>query len=162
MDPFRISAKLMDQLREEGWLEKQLKEGKSLQEIVEFSDGTMQKFYEVAYHLFQAGKDQDAADAFLFLSTLNPAVHIFWVGLGMAEQCLQHYEEALSAYAMASLTEMEDPLPYYHSAACYHALQDNENCRKSIEMALHYFEGKPEYAALKETAELIYKASHDL
>lgn len=154
MDPlatFRMPADLWKQLHQKGWLQEQMQEGKSLQEIIGFSDETMKQFYEAAYRLYNAGKESEAADAFLFLTTLNSSVEAFWLGLGMAEQCLQHYEEALSAYAMASMIIEDDPLPYYHSAACYQALQENENVRKSLELALQYF--GPEHASLKATAE---------
>ena len=131
-------------------LQEDLQAGKSLGEIVGFSEDAMQHFYAAAYQLYHSGRDKDAADAFFFLSALHPSVQVYWLGLGMAEQCLNRFEEALSAYAMASLLEPQDPLPYYHSAACYHALQDVINARKSLEMALDYF--GDDHAALKETA----------
>ena len=149
---FRLPPEFLEKLGQKGWMQEQIQAGKSLQEIIGYSDETMQKFYAAAYRLFQAEKESEAADAFLFLTALNPAVQAFWVGLGMAEQCLQHYEEALSAYAMASMTLVEDPLPYYYSAACYQALQDEDSARKSLEMALHYFGDNPAYASLKAAA----------
>lgn len=129
-----------------------LQAGQTLQEIMGISQERMEQFYQAAYNLFQAGKESQAADAFFFLTALNPAVHVYWVALGMVEQALHHYQEALSAYAMSSLTGVEDPLPYYHSAACYYALQDQVNMQKSLEMAIEYFADIPEHATMKETA----------
>jgi type III secretion system low calcium response chaperone LcrH/SycD len=138
-------------------LQKALQAGHSLQEIIGFPQELMQRFYSAAYNLFQTGKESEAADAFFFLATLNPAVHAYWLALGMADQCRHQYEEALSAYAMASLLEVENPLSYYHSAICYHALHDEENMRKSLELALEYAQGLPEHEAVRANVQLLLK-----
>lgn len=148
--PYQLSDSFIQKLQDRNALQEELQAGKSLGELVSFSEEAMQHFYEAAYQLYQSGRDKEAADAFFFLCTLHPAVQVYWLGLGMAEQCLNRFEEALSAYAMASLLEPQDPLPYYHSAACYHALQDAANARKSLEMALDYF--GDDHDALKATA----------
>lgn len=143
MDPLAVPYTLKS-------LQEDLLSGKSLGEIMGFGEEALQDFYAAAYQLYQAGRDSEAADAFFFLAALHPSVQVYWLGLGMAEQCLSHYEKALEAYSMASLLEPQDPLPYYHSAACYHALQDSLNARKSLEMALEYF--GDEDAPLQATA----------
>ncbi len=139
-------------------IRKALQAGQSLQEIIAFPQELMERFYAAAYTLFQVGKESEAADAFFFLATLNPSVHAYWLALGMAEQGLKRYENALAAYAMASLIEVEDPLSYYYSAACYHALQDEENMRRSLEMALQYFQDSPEHATMKKNAQILYSS----
>lgn len=129
----------------------QLKSGKTPQEIIGYSPEIMRQFYAAAYRLYQAGLDSEAADAFFFLTVLNPSVQVHWLALGMAEQCQKKYEDALIAYAMATLLKSDDPLPYYYSAVCYQALHEKENAQKSFQMALCYF--GEEHASLKAHAE---------
>lgn len=117
----------------------------------------MEQFYAVAYRLFQEGRINEAADALFFLTAMNPTVHIYWLAFGMAEQSLERYQEALSAYAMAALTEPENPVSFFHSALCYQALQDEENMRLSLETALQYFDDNPEYGTMKAAAQLLLR-----
>lgn len=152
---YRLPEDFLRKLRHSRALQQELMAGKPLHEIIGFSQEILQHFYAAAYRLYQTGKDSEAADAFFFLTALDPSVKVYWLGLGMAEQCLNRFEEALTAYAMASMIDVEDPLPYYHSGACYHAVRDLDNARKSLEMAIELF--GPEHATLKSTAQTVLK-----
>lgn len=145
LEEFYISPESQDS----HYLTKALEKGLSFQEILGFSAQTMVKFYGAAYTLFQQHKYREAADAFVFLTTLNPRVHEYWLGLGMAEQFNQEYETALTAYSMAAITHAENPWPHYHSATCYQKLSDPANARYALELALLTAGDNAEYAFLK-------------
>ena len=119
---------------------------------------TMEKFYQGAYNLFHQQEYRKAADAFVFLTTLNPYVHNYWLGLGMAEQLEGGYQEALLAYAMAILSDGSNPVTHYHSATCYRALNDKQSALQSLEMAIRCSGDKAEHLNLKEQA-LLAKAA---
>ncbi len=153
MEEFKIPADALEKLRDPDLLRKKISEGKVLQEIIGYSPATMEKFYYVAYKLFQHQQYQEAADAFIFLTTLNPYVFNYWLGLGMCEQLLKREEAALIAYATATLINVEHPVPHYHSASCYHALNDIGNALASLELALMYAEDKLEFNTIKKHAE---------
>lgn len=149
VEEFTIPEDALERLKDPAVIKQQMKEGKTFQEIIGYSSETMEKFYQVAYSLFQKQEYNKAADSFIFLTTLNPYVHNYWLGLGMAEQLGGTYQGALLAYAMAVLTNIENPTPHYQSASCYRQLNDLENAVMSYEMAARYCGDQPEYADIK-------------
>lgn len=147
-----IPNEALERLKDPEVVRRQVKEGKTFQEILGYSNEDMEKFYQAAYGLFQKQEYQKAADAFVFLTTLNPYVHSYWLGLGMSEQLGGGYQGALLAYAMAILTNVENPVAHYHSGSCYRMLQDDENALQSFEMALRCAGDAEEFDNLKERA----------
>jgi type III secretion system low calcium response chaperone LcrH/SycD len=148
MEEYKIPPEVMEMVKDPDILRKQVEEGKTLQEIFSFDDKTMLKFYLAAKSLFDRQEWKKAADAFMFLTSLNPYVSTYWLGLGMSEQLREEFHASLLAYAMAILTDIENPLPHYHSAKCYLALGEKHNAIQSFEMAIQCSKSKPEYAFL--------------
>lgn len=149
---FKISKKVQEKLKDKEWLKKQLASGKTAQEILGFSDEAMGKFYQAAYKIFEHQRYQDAANAFLFLVTLNPHNHDYWLGLGMATQMTGDYEAAIDAYEMAAITDAESPVPYFYLAKCLFAMHDRDSALQALDMALEYSGDNPEYTELKQQA----------
>ena len=83
-EEFKLSKKVKNKLKNKELLRKEMADGKSVQEIIEFSDSEMSKLCQSAFILFENKRYIDAANAFLFLVTLNPHVHDYWLGLGMS------------------------------------------------------------------------------
>lgn len=136
LEEFGIPEQVLSKLRDNNWVGEQLREGKTFQDMLNFSDSTMDQFYSKARHLFQIQRYEDASNAFVFLTTLNPYHYAYWIGLGMSDHLLQEYENALIAYAMASLCDPENPFPHYHAAACYQLTNDRENALLALEMVI--------------------------
>lgn len=150
---FKISKKVKEKLKDKAFLKKEFAKGKNAQQILEFSDDAMAKFYKAAYKLFENKKYQDAANAFLFLVTLNPYNHDYWLGLGMSTQMQGDFESAIDAYEMAAMYEIENPVPYFYLAKCLFAMHDRESALQALDLALEYSEGKSEYSDLKKQAQ---------
>lgn len=149
---FRISKKVKEKLDNKALLKKELAAGKSAQEIMEFTDESMAKFYAGAYHLFENKRYYDAANAFLFLVTLNPYNHDYWVGLGMTMQMCADFETAINAYEMAIICNLESPVPYFYLAKCLFAIHDRPSALEALNLALEYASEHPEYVDLKKQA----------
>lgn len=152
LSEFRLSEKAKEKLKNKKLLKKELAEGKSAQEIMGFSHETMAKFYQAAYLLFEHKRYQDAANAFLFLATLNPHNHDYWLGLGMATQLCQDYEAAIDAYELAALSDISSPVPYFYLAKCLFAIHDRESALQALELAIESADELPEFADLKSQA----------
>ncbi len=152
-----IPEEAMEKLRDPELIQKQVSEGKTFQEILGYTSEKMEKFYEGAYNLFQMQEYEKASDAFIFLTTLNPYVHSYWLGLGMAEQLKDHYNSALMAYSMANLTNMENPIPHYHSAKCYLALGDKINAMIALETTLSIAAATDQHLDLVESVKAALK-----
>lgn len=152
IEEFRIPKEALEKLKDPELLRRKINEGKVLQEIIGYSPETMEKFYQIAYKLFQHQQYQEAADAFIFLTTLNPYVFNYWLGLGMCEQLCGKFDGALIAYATSILINVTNPIPQYHSSACYKALNDSGNAIASLELAILYAGEKPEFDSIKKHA----------
>lgn len=151
-DGFKLSKKAKQKLENEEKLLEELAAGKSAQEILEFSDEAMAKFYGAAYQLFKYRKFADAANAFLFLVTLNPYNFDYWLGLGMSTQMCNEFDVAIDAYEMAAICNVDSPVPYFYLAKCFFAIHDRENALTSLDLALEYSEENEEYADLRNQA----------
>lgn len=149
---FKVSKRIQKKLNDKEWLKKEFAKGRSAQEIMEFSDETMAKFYRAAHHLFERERYTEAADAFLFLVTLNPKNPEFWLGLGMSTQMSGNFEDAIDAFEMAAFYKLDDPVPYFYLAKCLFALNDQENALQALDLAVEYASDSSEFADLKDQA----------
>jgi len=148
---FYISDELKKKLKSKEWIKKELAKGKSAQEILQISDEVMQKLYNAAYRLFDNARYVDAADAFLFLVTLNPRNYEYWLGLGLCAQLNREYEAAFDAYEMAAYQNLESPLPYFYLAKCLFAMHDRDSALLAIDLAID-FSDSDEYADIHQEA----------
>lgn len=149
---FKISKKVKEKLKNKKLLKKELAEGKTAQELMEFSNETMAKFYAGAYRLFEHRKYVDAGNAFLFLVTLNPYNHDYWLGLGMSTQMNGDFEGAIDAYEMAAICQLNNPIPYFYLAKCLFAVHDRESALQAIDLAIEYAGDDVQYSSLKQQA----------
>lgn len=152
LDEFKISKKTKAKLKDKKWLKKEFAKGRAAQDILGFSNETMAKFYGAAYRLFEHRKYVDAANAFLFLVTLNPYNHDYWLGLGMAAQMTGDFDAAVDSYEMAAACEVTNPVPYFYLAKCLFAMHDRDSAIQALDLALEHAEDIPEYAELKRQA----------
>jgi type III secretion system low calcium response chaperone LcrH/SycD len=151
-DDFKISKKVRHKLKNREAIKKEIESGKSFQEILEFSDAAMSRFYHSANHLFENKRYPDAANAFLFLVTLEPHISRYWIGLGMSAQMCHDYEAAIDAYEMAAICEIENPEPYFYLAKCLFAVHDREATLQALDLAIEYAGDNDDYADLKRQA----------
>ncbi len=117
-------------------IEKVFSKEQTMQEALGLKDKTMHRFHDIACDFYEEKNFVCSADAFLALTTLNPYVHAYWLGLGMAEQELEKPEAALNAYSLAVLTDADNPMPHVYAAECYFALQDLESAKRSLNLAM--------------------------
>ena len=150
---FRLSGEVIKKLNDENLLKKEIALGKSAQEIIGFTDEVMAKFYGAAYQLFEHKRYQDAANAFLFLATLNPHNYEYWLGLGMASQLGHNYEAAIDAYELAAIINIENPVAYFYLAKCLFAIHDRESALQALEIAIEMAGDDPDFNELKNQAE---------
>lgn len=120
------------------------------QSLLGVSDEAIEKYYEIARGLLDENNWFDARDAFLFLSFLNPLVHEYWVGLGIAEQSQSKFQQALMAYIMAEATNSENPVPPANAFQCAVALNELDFALYSLDKAITCCGDKPEFSELKE------------
>jgi len=149
---FQIPEDALEQLRDPEVLRKHVEEGKSFQEILHINDEEMHRYYSTASHFFYSQQYQKASDAFTFLTTLNPNVYEYWLGLGMAEHRLEEYNGALLAYGMAVIACPPSPLPHFYKAHCYSSLGESASALASLKVSLRFMGSRTEYDELRKKA----------
>lgn len=112
----------------------------TLQEELGISPEVMKRYYQRATQLFEGG-DDSAADAFLFLATLNPNDKDYWISLGTAEQRRGKNREALQAFGMACIADPDSAIPHLCAAECY---VDMDELHKAVESLRLAFSGGQE------------------
>ena len=112
----------------------------------------MKKFYDAASTLLEHNRYSEAADAFLFLVTLNTHEHDYWMGLGIATQLNKNYEAAIDAYEMAAYCEVHNPTPYFYLAKCLFAVHDRNAALEAFDLAIEYAEDDEKFKELKKQA----------
>lgn len=130
LDKFRIPEEAIKRMQQPDFLMNAIDAGQTLQEIIGYSDETMEGFYQIANKLYAEAKHEEAKDAFLFLTTMNPNIYAFWIGLGMSFQMIEEYEEAILAYEYACKLENSLAFPWFHAANCF-MLIGNKDLAKS-------------------------------
>lgn len=131
---------------------KELSLGSTPQEKMNLDIESMAKLYEAAYEIFASERYHDSVDAFLFLTTLNPANHDYWLGLGMSLQLIHEYEVAIDAYEMAAICSLESPVPYFYLAKCFFAIHERDTALKALDLAIENASENEEYLQLLEQA----------
>ena len=140
---FGIPEEAFERVRDPEMLKRYMNGGKTFQEILGYSEGAMVGFYASAKNLFEQQRYDEAIDAFTFLSTLNPHVPAYWMGLGMSEQLLGLHEKALIAYKMLAVLQPGNPVLHYHTASCHHALKDKQKTIAALETAIETADEDP-------------------
>lgn len=151
-NPFEIDPNLPKKLELTSFKFSNISQGKRIQELVGFSDEEMDTFYVAAGDLYNEHKYADAVDAFLFLATLSPNHGEYWIGLGMSLQRCEHHEEAVSAYELAAICNLDDPVSYFHLSKCLFAMHERDNALQAIELAIELSEDREEYDELHHQA----------
>jgi len=150
---FRISKKTKEKLKDKKKLHEELASGKSAQEVMGFTDEAMAEFYQGACQLMEHRRYVDAANAFLFLATLNAYQHDYWLGLGMSTQLYGDFDGAIDAYEMAAICDVNNPVPYFYLAKCLFATHDRKNAREALNITIEYCSTHPHYQEIKHQAE---------
>jgi len=158
---FEINVDKVNQLLHSNRWEQMISEGCTAQKMLDISDKVLQRYYAAAEQLLQEQNWIEAKNAFSFLTFLNPCMHHFWVGLGIAEQAQGHFHEAVQAYIMGTVTNAEDPVVHANAFQCYSALKQEGHALESFYKAIECCSDKPEFAAIR-TKTMQYKRQLDL
>ncbi len=111
-----------------------------------FSSDVQFLFYEIATSFYHNCYLDKAITTFLFLTTINPYVPAFWIGLGLAyEKNLDQYK-AINCFKTAiKVSDPDDFTPYIGLIRCYENIQDFVELEEFLEAA-------KENEAIKEQA----------
>ncbi len=140
-------------------LKKILKGGASSKEIVniicDFSPDVLLLFYEIGIFFYEEALYEKSINAFIFLTTINPRVQSFWIGLGLAHEKNLNFEKAIESFETAFNSDPKDFSPYYGLMRCCETIKDfkkiedllnaaidNQAIKEQVTDALEYIKSK--------------------
>ena len=118
-------------------------------DALKVSNQVMEFVYADAYHYYKAGQYEKAGHLFQALIMMNPSEPKYFLGLAGSYHLMKSYTPAVYAYLMAQKADLRNPLPSYHASDCYMKLNQPENARSQLIMALEICGDKPRHRALK-------------
>lgn len=139
-----------------------LAHNQTLQAVLGFADDILLDMYEVAFGLFEQKRYSECIDAFIFLTTINPSVSSFWLGLGSALQMEQRLDEAMAAYKVAISKDPERLDGYLYAARCCMQMKEYEEGQKICDIALELAEENPRNDQLVKMVQDVRKMKRHL
>lgn len=128
-----------------------LTQGGTLGDLRGFTAKEYEAMFLVGHTLYGQGKYSDAEQVFAFLVMNNPYDRRFAQALGSAKQMLGQYADAIGYYSLASMFEMTDPVPTFHTAECLAALGQADDAQDALRTVVTHCK-KPEHETLKRRA----------
>lgn len=128
---------------------------------LKISDDTMEAIYTQAYNLYNQGKYKEASYIFRLLMLLDYTTSKYVLGVAASLHRMKDYTNAANLYLLCSALDTKNPMPHYHSADCYLQLNAVELAVIALNMAITAAGDQPQYAVLKERAQLL-KAGLDV
>jgi len=128
-----------------------LTQGGTLGELRGFTEKEYEALFLVGHTLYGQKKYADAEQVFAFLVMNNPYDRRFAQALGSAKQMLGQFADAIGYYSVASMMEMTDPVPTFHTAECLAALGHTQDAMEALGFAIKHCT-KPEHAKVKQRA----------
>lgn len=110
--------------------------------------------YAVALEFYNQARYDEALTLFRFLMTLN---HLEERYIGAYAACLQmhkEYEQALVYYSMASVFDLSDPKPTFHTCECLIALGRIDEAHEGLGMVIEQCV-EPHHEALARRAQAL-------
>lgn len=136
-------------------LVKVFEQGMAPKDVLNFSKADMTQIYSFAYSLFSGGKYAQACEMFKMLMVLDPYQIDFVKALGVCYHRMKNYKFALNAYSLNSVLAPDDPVPLFYAYDCYKNLNEPIACGMMLCKLIKVAGDKPEYAKLKERAEML-------
>ena len=133
---------------------KMLEQGMSPKEAMGLSNSYLENVYAQAYRLYNTGKYAEAAHLFRILIMFNAMEPKYMLGLAACFHMLKEYVNAIQTYTMCSALDPHNPIPHYHSSDCFIQMKEYLSAMLCLELAIERAGDKPEYAKMKERAQL--------
>ncbi len=139
-----------------------LANGKSISEVLGFSDHAIDKFYEAAHHMIAQKRYKEAKDAFFFLVTIAPQVSECWLGLGLAYGQCKETEGAIQSFLRAIALSPHKADGYVAFARLFTALDDMPRAQKVCDIGMSFVKEHEKQPWAQELGKALKETKHDL
>lgn len=111
--------------------------------------------YASGYRLYNSGNYNDASIIFSILGLMDSKNSDYIFSLGACHHQLKEFKDALNYYMAAFYMDTRNPLPFFHIADCYIQMKKPGHAIFSLAMVIAQAGDNPNYAKIKQKAELI-------
>jgi|EndMetStandDraft_7_1072992.scaffolds.fasta_scaffold457703_2 type III secretion system low calcium response chaperone LcrH/SycD len=126
--------------------------GATLKAIHGYTDEEFEALYALGYNFYNQGKFAEALQAFGFLLMHDQLERKYYKAFGSCQQMLKRYEEAIRNYSMASVLDLTDPEPTFHTAECMVGLGMPAEAIEALEIVVAQTKGKAERQVMHDRA----------
>jgi type III secretion system low calcium response chaperone LcrH/SycD len=134
--------------------QKKLGSAIDFKKMLGMTDDTVEGMYAQAHRFYERGKYRDALEMFRLLTLMDGQDLRFTMGTAASLHMLKEYSAAVQVYTICGVLDPKDPVSHYHAADCYIKKGERFSAVVCLEMAIKRAADKPEYAQLKERAQL--------
>lgn len=131
-----------------------LSRGVGLGAIFGYTETEYAAVYALGHSHYSQERYLDAARLFGFLVMHSPMERRYMSALASALQMLGHYRDAIQYHSMASIMDIEDPLPTFHTAECLMALEMRQEAREALALVLAQC-NKPQWQELQRRSQML-------
>lgn len=125
--------------------------GGTLGWIFDYEDADYEVLYALGHSMYAQARYSDALRVFGYLVTCNHMEKRFMNAFASTLQMLGGYKDAIKYYSLASVMDMSDPLPTFHTAECMNALGMRDEALEALGYVLRQSTA-PQYAELAQRA----------
>jgi type III secretion system low calcium response chaperone LcrH/SycD len=126
--------------------------GATLKAIHGYTDEEFEALYALGYNFYNQGKFAEALQAFGFLLMHDQLERKYYKAFGSCQQMLKRYEDAVRNYSIASILDLTDPEPTFHTAECMIALGMPVEAIEALEIVAEMTKGKAERKVMHDRA----------
>jgi type III secretion system low calcium response chaperone LcrH/SycD len=128
--------------------------GGTLGDVYDYSDQDYEVLYALGHGLYSQARYFDAFKVFGFLVAHNHLEPKYMIAFASSMQMLKKFEDALIYYSLASVMDMSDPRPTFHSAECLLALGRSDEAIEGFNLVVKQTKDE-QYPELKARAQTL-------
>lgn len=131
-----------------------LAKGITLGQLQGLTDAECEALYTLGYQHYIHKRYSEAARVFSLLLMNDHLEQRYAMAFASSLHMSGHYLEAITYYSLASVMDMGDPVPTFHTSECLRAMGHTEDAKEGLRMVIRQCEGE-QRAALRGRAQAL-------
>lgn len=129
--------------------------GNTLQGKKALSNEDAKLLYSLGFSLYHSAEYSEANKVFQKLVYANPLDKNHWIAFASSLQMDNKFENSLTAWTMAALIDVEDPLPHYYAGECLLSLKHYDQAIDALKCAKSRLNNRPNQEINKKVDALL-------
>lgn len=130
-------------------------QGVTLGDMAGYDEQDYAAVYALGHELYAQGRYSDAMKAFGFLVMHDQWEQKYMIAFAASLQMLKRYKDAILFYSNASILDLSDPMPTFHTAECMIPIGMLQEASEALGLVITQCADKPDRQDLKARAEAL-------